>query len=541
MTYATKTADRVNAPNYYCTIEGITGKVYAVHPVKGATDEVVCCMDYPAGNAQSLSPMNNRATIGELRLRFIDVDREWTDLLSTEKASPTLPTIINRNVTVFGAYRDEPVSEYTPMFSGEIREVKLVAPLTFEVIVAERKRRYEENLMASATTVVTTELEQDATQGYYNMKVRSTEGFVVGNWYVLHRQNGSQYEKVQVAAIDEPNTFLTFASPLNYSWGLLYDTLTSAPFVRGNIVNVWYALLTGTFDKTGASNFPLIDYGNNPEGLGISPSEIDLAGLAATRDQFLSNFDVDFLWDAPVTARSFFEAEIYPLAFWPTVNGSGLLGLRVFVPPGPVVEVLAKVYKEHMNTFPQWERRIEEHVNQVKVSIDFNLAKSRYAGPLTFESTSDQSVTKQVKLYEIRSSGLRSALNGNEIAQEVAARVLNRYRIPPVLVTAPLIFTKRGLQLGDMVRVSHDALLNVRAGTMGLSDQIFEVVEVNPDYRRALIDVKLLDTTFRRYAYIGPMTMADYGAATAAEKLYAYWGDTNNKVNAGAEDGYYTF
>lgn len=542
MTYLTKTAARQNAPAYYATIEGLTGIKFATHPILSGTGTIKVCMDVPFGNAQSLAPLNKKATIGELRIRLSDVAAYITDVVSTEKPTPLLSTLINRNVTVYGGYRDEPESEYLPMFSGEIREVKLVDPLVYELTIAERKRRYEENLMASLTSgAVITELYQAALQFATQIKVLTTIGFSPGQTYLLYRKDGSQFERVTISTIDAPNNLINFSTPLANSWRTLTDVLTNAPFVRGNIVNIFYSLLRGVF-SLGPSSFPLLYKSGTLGGLTFAATEIDEASLISVRDKYLSNFTLDFLWDQPISARRFFEEELYPLGFWPTVNGQGQVGIRAFIPAGPVAATLTKVYKEHMDSFPEWERRIDEHINRVQVWGDLQLNSGQPDTSLALEqSTSDQTATKETILYEIRSSGLRTALDGVSLAREVAFRTLGRYKVPPIQIRVPLIFTKRGLQTGDMVQVSHDALPNVKAGTIGLTDSIFEVVEVNPDYAQGLIEVRLIDTSFRKYAYLGPTSMADYGAASATEKLYAYWGDASNQVGAGAVDGYWSF
>jgi hypothetical protein len=201
------------------------------------------------------------------------------------------------------------------------------------------------------------------------------------------------------------------------------------------------------------------------------------------------------------------------------------------------------VYKEHMLDDPKWKRRILEHQNRVVVMGNHDVTGTNADATLvTYEDTTDQTNTKEVVEYRIESLGLRSALDGAALAQEIAARILRRWKVPPIEIKVPVAFTKRGLQPGDMVKVSHPGLPNNLTGTLGLTDRVMEVVEAAPRFRTGQMELTLLESAWgARWARVGPASMADYPAATPTEKQYGYWGDASNMVNAGAEAGYVTF
>ena len=542
MSYDTKTASRFNAPAYFVNIEGITTKEYATHPVKAAVLTKVIVMETPSGTSQRLAPLQNRATVGEVRIRLKDKNGDISALVGTEKASPLVPTLINRKMTLYGGYRDEPESEYRALFAGEIRGIELVGPAVFEFTVVEKKRRYEENMMAGATAVFTLKVAATALAGATVVRVESAQDVVDASTLLLYRRGGEQYEKVTVASHNAATGDVTLTAALAYSWSpTAGDVLTNAPFLRGNIINIFYSLLRNSFSTSPAATaFPLQDYAGSPSGLAhpLADADLDLTSLATVRDNLLGEFDVDVLFARPTRARAFFQDQIYPLGFFPVVLGNGKLSLKAFIPPGPLSASPVKIQKEHMLDFPAWSRRIAEHVNRAVISGDRSLAESTLVSLATVEDTTDQTNTTEVAEFALQSDLLRSGLRGASIASEIAQRVLRRFKAPPIEIEVPLLFTKRGLSVGDIVSLTHSGLPNTVTGALGLTDRLMEVIEVNVNYPRGVVEVTLIETAFGRFAWLGPSSMADYPAASATEKLYAYWGDTANKVNAGAEDGY---
>jgi hypothetical protein len=502
-------------------------------------------MQTPDGTASTLNPLLNKATIGEARLRFIDIDATLTDLLSWDRTSPTLSTLINRRITIYGGYRDEPESEYQQLFTGEIRGVEMPGPLTYEFLVVSLTRRLEELLFSNLGEFDTTsELENEIFPvGSTSVKVKSATAF--GSAFaqgissvLLHRSTGSQFERMTVSSVDSNNNLVYFTTPISYQWGGGTDFLTTGVHLRGNIVNVFASLCLGVFSTDPTSDFPLEVVSGSPTGLSLLSSDLDVTGLQEVRDGLLGDLRLDFVIDTPVKAREFFEQEIYPLGFFPSIAGDGTIGIRVTIPPGPQASA-PKVYKQHMLTHPKWKRLITDHYNRVLVFGDYNLANKNHPQLSLQEDTADQTLTQEVGEIQVKSRGLRTALDGVASSRSVAARILKRWVVPPIEVSVEAIFTKVGLEVGDIVEVTHPALPDTTAATLGLVGRLMTVVRVQPSYQRGAIEITLNESSVgARFCWLGPSSMNDYGSATDEEKKYAYWGDVNNKVNSGTEDGY---
>jgi len=367
---------------------------------------------------------------------------------------------------------------------------------------------------------------------------------------LLYRKSGAQYEKLTITSVDKPAKRVNLAAGITQTWNDLdNDIFTRAPFVRGNIINIFYALLTGTFERiyepatsTAAStDFSLVDFWNTPQGLGIAPGDIDTAGLQFTRDALYANFDVDFLWRDAVKARQFFQAQMFLLGFFPFVTSDGKISVRAFVPPGPEVASPVTLLRQDMVKVPKWKRLIDHHFNRVIVRGDVPVASAQgYSDLATREDTGDQTDTGEVGIVEINSAGLRTSLNGVALAQEIAARHLRRWVGPPIQIDAETILTKRDLQVGNVPEITDPDLPDTAIGAVGLGARLMEVTRVSVNFMRGVVDVELFDHSFGRlWSWIAPNGTPAYASASATQRRYAFFGGATNQI--GGVDGYYSY
>lgn len=540
MTFATDTALRHNAPAYFVTIDGISDREYSTHKIKGAILTKVICMQIPSGATQALTPLQGRATVGEIAIPMVDVDGEMTRLISTEAGTPVLATLINRRMTLWAGYRGLDESDYIQVFTGEIRKVRNSESLVYEFILSDFKRRYEDRIMADLEKEPTTKLVAPTFTSGTLLQVSSVDGFAASDSILLHKKDGSAGENRTIDSVDENNKWLVLTSGVGTDW-FDGDVVTKGARVAGNIVNVFYSILTGTFSTDPTDPYPLRATHGTLSGLSLVDSDLDLTLFTKTRDNFLANFDVDFVFTDPIVGRSFFEREIFPLGFYPTVQGDGKLGIRAFVPPGPEITTPDTIAESNMEGFPVWRRQFKTHINRINIFGDKDLGGTEDTLLALSEDTTDQTNTKEIGEYEITSRGLRSGLDGVALAKEVANRILRRWLVPPIEMTVVTEFTKRQFAMGDIVSISHPSLPDTVNNSVGLTDKLMEIVRVNPLFPEGKMSFELMETGFKRFAWMGPASMPSFGSATDAQKRYAYFGDSNNKVNGGIEDGYFTY
>ena len=137
-----------------------------------------------------------------------------------------------------------------------------------------------------------------------------------------------------------------------------------------------------------------------------------------------------------------------------------------------------------------------------------------------------------------------TALSGSNHAGAIANKWLNRYRDPVSVIPFKVGLNHISNQ-GDMWKPTDSFVLTTDDAAVKGKDTLdvepMMLLSVRPDGENNEIIFKSIQTKiYKRYGFIGPASMtSDYPAATEAEKEYAFIGDSNNKVNAGTEDGYH--
>jgi len=137
-----------------------------------------------------------------------------------------------------------------------------------------------------------------------------------------------------------------------------------------------------------------------------------------------------------------------------------------------------------------------------------------------------------------------TALSGSNYAATIANKWINRYR-DPVSIVPFKVGLNHTANNGEMWKptdlfklTTDDACVK---GKDSFNAESMMVLSVRPNSGANEIALSAIQTKlYKRYGFIGSASMtSDYPSATEAEREYAFIGDSNNKVNGGAEDGYY--
>lgn len=125
--------------------------------------------------------------------------------------------------------------------------------------------------------------------------------------------------------------------------------------------------------------------------------------------------------------------------------------------------------------------------------------------------------------------------SANESAMRAtAARRLAYYRDAPKEIGVQIDAKDAGIQTGDLVDVSCDGVVKVD----GSIDTKRCIVTKHTHELNGRISLTLRTTVFaRKYAFIGPASMPDYGSASDAQRAYAFICNSAGKMGNG-DDGY---
>ena len=291
--------------------------------------------------------------------------------------------------------------------------------------------------------------------------------------------------------------------------------------LEGNPINIWYALVTGDFANV---TFPVTTSGAVATGLDVPAALIDETHLEAEREEWLFGWNMRFEFRKPEKAKKFFEDELFLLKGYPLIRGSGQLSTRLYHPAHPAEPPLS-LTEESIVGIPKARPLFDDHINVIQIfgdhdpDFDEGQGETEFTLLYTFEDTADITATKERRELIIESKGLRSELDGARNATFAGNKIRQRFLDPPIEIKVETLFSKRALELGDVVGISHSALPDMDTGLRGWTLEQCEVVKAQPDFRRGRMRFTLITTNFgRRYRVIAPTGLADYGAQTQAQK-----------------------
>ena len=309
--------------------------------------------------------------------------------------------------------------------------------------------------------------------------------------------------------------------------------------IEGNPINIWYALVTGDFSNV---TFPVTTSGAAATGLDVAAALIDETHLEAERDEWLFGWNLRFEFRKPEKAKKFFEDELFLLKGYALIRGSGQLSVRLYHPAHPAEPPL-DLTEDNIQGIPKTRPLFKDHLNVIQIFGDHNpdfdegQGETEFTLLFSFEDSADITATKERKELIIESKGLRSDLDGVRNATFAGNRIRQRYLEPPIEIKAETLFSKRALELGDVVGVTHSALPDIDTGLRGWTLEQCEVVKAEPDFQRGRMRFTLITTNFgRRYRVIAPNSVPDYGSQTQAQKdKYLSIADTGTELLGGVD------
>lgn len=134
-----------------------------------------------------------------------------------------------------------------------------------------------------------------------------------------------------------------------------------------------------------------------------------------------------------------------------------------------------------------------------------------------------------------------SYMGGVSHASTLAEKLLNRYRDPVATVSFDVDINCMASGSSFMKPTDMKDLTTDEACAKGAASWVRNRVmltSVRPDFASGRVSVEGIETKMsRRYGFIAPAALNDYGGASAAERGYGFIGDASNLT--GGTDGYY--
>lgn len=326
--------------------------------------------------------------------------------------------------------------------------------------------------------------------------------------------------------------------------GSCYQFVAQDPRVA--LQNVIY--LTGDDGQPTSSDHPKTLLGN-PMDLLISiltdqigmVDNIDFDGtkMRAYRDQYFAGLQFQFSLTSPPAAKDFIEQQLMkPLAAYLRVDNLGRVTPQFFRPLAGPVTIAAALNQDNITAAPQMDQADLVNV----VSFRFDKSDNDYlAESVVIDSTSESKYGQQGQNI-IESDGVRSGFQGNLTAAETAHAIFDRYGDKnPKISGSTALWTLCVLELGDLVTVSHPRVPDRDAGTLGITNKIFEILGRTLDFNACTITLTLIDaskaSSFGVCRY-SPAGEANYTAASAGDQTrYLFMSNAAGNQSTGVPNG----
>ena len=134
-------------------------------------------------------------------------------------------------------------------------------------------------------------------------------------------------------------------------------------------------------------------------------------------------------------------------------------------------------------------------------------------------------------------------LNGGAYAEALANRHLARYRNPIASINFEVdlndaSYQSEFLKPTDIKYITTDEVFD--KDSTGWSSESIMITSVRPDFEKQIINLEAIQTKlYKKYGFIAPAGYPDYGAASAAQKEYAFIADSSGMLSGSTALAYY--
>lgn len=259
------------------------------------------------------------------------------------------------------------------------------------------------------------------------------------------------------------------------------------------------AILTasGVTARKGGTN-GTYDVLDKVDAIGIPSAFVDVTTWEALR---VSDFSTDRYQFSLVTrenAKSFLEDQFMKtLNCYPVINQTGQLSIVRF---RVAVGVPTVTLDPDSIIGYDWLPADDQVINRVQFNYDFNVSGAEgiygvfqefLSGIETDDTTSIGKFGKSTPL-QIDAMGWRSTLAAATNAAARAKQVTDRFAFPQNILILDCTFSRNQLMPGDQVYVNDPRLPNIKTGLRGISNEVFEVLDVTTSYRPYKVQLTLL-------------------------------------------------
>ena len=448
----------------------------------------------------------------------------------------------NRQVTVMRGFQGMPESKFATVFTGRVNNYTLQPDnVTWTFQLVSMMTDLFPNIFDQTCYVAVPVLAGDAV-----INVDTTVGWPTSSGTVQYLLIGQ--EVISYTGV----TGTSFTGCVRGALGT-----TAAAHSTNDVCNGFYVLQDNPMNlalqimtSTGLGTNGPYDVLPANAGLAIPVALVDVAAFQSAANLWLSNWVFRFEEFRSVVGKQFLEQQIYTFCnAYPVLNAQGQLSIKIYTPPLPSqlaqslddLQMAApptfsgNVFSTYFYTLVDFSH--DYNFLQDLTNANTNSSTGPYNARTFYSNPAAASIfgTDTTKVWQSR--GLRSSIIGQPKIDHVAQRFLKRFSIPSPLLTLKTLMGASLIEQADIVPVTSAKVPNLNTGKIGITNQLMEVLGVQPNYLEGTQNLLVAATGYsygHRYAAISPSAKAPgnfptYDLATPAQMLYAF---ICTKVNA---------
>ncbi len=276
-------------------------------------------------------------------------------------------------------------------------------------------------------------------------------------------------------------------------------------------------------------------YDTLPEGLKMTPQEVDVAQHHFWRDTVLSTFDYKIYLKDTINGREFIDQELYMTcgAYSIPREAKSSMGYHIGPIPGLTIPILDNTTVKSPSKL-QMKRSVNKNFfNTIVYAFDEDTLDEKFlTGVITTDATSKSRIPIGNKIFQIKSKGMRASLGGLTQSTAASNRRLNRYKFAAEYFEKVEVLFKTGFNIdpGDLVLFNFDGLnvSNTLNGSRNREEKFYEVINKSTDLKTGNITLSLVDTNFdksERYGLISPSSLISSGSTTTLINIEDSFGE----------------
>lgn len=277
-------------------------------------------------------------------------------------------------------------------------------------------------------------------------------------------------------------------------------------------------------------------YDTLPEGVGLTPDQVDISEFNRIFDLFSSSIpNYRFYLKESISGKDLVNKQIlFPAACY-SIPRKGQVSVGKTKPP--IAEFETKIIDENTvlnaSSLSIERSSLENFYNAIIYQFEESVLDDKLrTARVTLSANSTNRIKVGTKAYRIEARGLRKSTDTEVIIENNATRLLDRYQYGADKIKGVKVPFSVGwnIEVGDTLVVQGLQLFDTKTGERTLDPRIMEVSNRSFNFRSGVIELDLIDTAFAidgRYGVVSPSSNVVAGSTTTNVVIERSFGTTS--------------